>query len=227
MRKDSNLAILKRIAKAIYKNRLSMFENERSLLLSTIDSFLMFASTELKDNSVYPYWSTLDFESLDDFITFLIHWDRYLGFISPADNMFIKTYINNNPNNVWDHLMNFPKFNVVTIDETEKAMVWLWTVNKIICVLCDGSLSYEIKMKSPQNLTNLVVCSKFADYLVEVWDEVSSAIKSGCVSGVRGGAYIRGILDKNFFSAKNKRKVLGELRKIRYGGIKTIYGLSR
>lgn len=215
MRKDSNSAILKRIAKAIYKNRLSISENESSLLLSTIDSFLMFASNELKDNSVYPYWSNLDFESLDDFIIFLIHWDRYLGFISPADNMFIKTYINNNPNNVWDHLMNFPKFNVVAIDETEKVMVWLLTVNKIICVLYDDSLSFEIKMKSLQNLTNLVVCSKFADYLVEVWDEISSAIKSGCVSGVRGGAYIRGILDKDFFSAINKKKLLNELQKLR------------
>ncbi len=209
-KKYTNKENLKRIAKMLYKERTTWTCME----IPSVDSFLMFSSHELDDSSIYPYWHDLCFNNFDNFIIYLIYWDDNFGFIRSADNVFIKKYIRNNPNNVWRYLLKFPSFKGEGIKEGRKHISLMEILKNIICFLKIGTITLDGKIDGALNLINLTFCDEFVVYLNKVWEDMSCAIEISRRNDVIN-VISHGEIGDVIFDEINKKELLEELQRIR------------
>ena len=218
MRKGTSLSNLKRIAQILYRERESMPIKNNTMESSGIDSFLMFVSHEINDCSVYPYWANLDFEDLDDFLYMLLRWNDGFKYISPADNDFIKKYIENNRSHIWEYFSNKPSFGIVIISHNFKNIVLMETLGKIISCLDESVLKSKSWERGFTDLIHLMLCKEFVIYFNKVWNDVSYAIKNKIVREEIAFTP-KWCINEELFTEDNRGKILGTWRGIKMGVI--------
>ncbi len=218
MYKETDIANLKRIAQDLHKERTSLPTENNDMEGSGIDSFLMFASHEMNDCSIYPYWANLDFENLDDFLFVLFYWNDSFKYISLADNMFIKRYINNNISNIWTYFADKPSFRVVVTQNNFKEIVLMATVGEIISSLDKSIINSKLFGKGLIGLINLSFCDEFVIYFNKLWGDISDAIKTK-VAGEKIFLNPKWCMHEDLFTEDNRNGILETLEAIRTGKI--------